>query len=433
MILFKKIILVTFSQMLSVAFYSAETSVNLSVLKGYNNVSVQNEKFSEINFIPYDELDFKPYYIEIASYDLDFKPYYNYFKKNSHKTKQHFNWKNDNEFIVKSIEKLKLPSELSVLPILISGGDYNFVSAFGGIGIWGLHYPVAIKHGLILNKSTDERFLDSAASIAAAKQLKHLYLKYNDINYVVLAYLTSPTLLNRAIKRANNSSLDSVLAELGTDYADWLKAFHALAYINTLVDSEDIFNAKAKEETITHQLFLNKPLLFEAINDKIEFNFDLFNDLNPQNRKTELPNNYPLKLDSVNYFNLTNNLDSIYYYQDSVLLNPLYREAKHLKEMLIYEVRSGDYLGKIAKLYAVTVAEIQTWNELSSSRIDIGQELIIYSPENDTINYLFYKVKKGDTLNSIAAKYPGISADSIKAKNPNKPITPGQLLKIKKK
>jgi len=101
--------------------------------------------------------------------------------------------------------------------------------------------------------------------------------------------------------------------------------------------------------------------------------------------------------------------------------------------MLIYEVRSGDYLGKIAELYAVTVAEIQTWNELSSSRIDIGQELIIYSPENDTSNYLFYKVKKGDSLNSIASKYPGISADSIKAKNPNKPIITGQLLKIKKK
>ncbi len=428
MILFKKILLLSIFSLISFGLYSAETNINLSVLKGFNNVSnslsVQNEKFSEINFTSNNE-------IKIASNELDFKPYYNYFKKNSHKTKHHFNWKNNNKFIVKTVEKLKLPAELSVLPILVSGGDCNFESAFGGIGIWGLHYPVAIKHGLILNKNTDERFLDSASTVAAAKQLKHLYVKYNDINYVVLAYLTSPTLLNRAIKRANNSSLDSVLVELGTDYADWLKAFHALAYINTLIDSEDIFNAK--EESITYQLSLNKPLLFEAINDKIQFNFNLFNDLNPQNRKPELPNNYPLKLDSVNYFNLTNNLDSIYYYQDSVLLNPLYREAMNLKEMLIYEVRSGDYLGKIAELYAVTVAEIQTWNELSSSRIDIGQELIIYSSENDTINYLFYKVKKGDTLNSIASKFPGISADSITAKNPNKPITPGQLLKIKKK
>jgi membrane-bound lytic murein transglycosylase D len=267
----------------------------------------------------------------------------------------------------------------------------------------------------------------------AAKQLKHLFNKYNDINYVVLAYLTSPTFLNKAINRANNASIDSVLFEMGGEYKEWLKAFHALAHIDSLVSNDYGVNLNKKNKESTYELSLIKPILFEAIKDKITFNFDVFNALNPQNRKQELPGNYPLKFDSSNYFNITENLDSIYFYQDSVLLNPFFKEAMLLKEMLIYEVRSGDYLGKIAALYTVTVAELQSWNDLSSSRIDVGQELIIYSPDIDTLNYLFYKVKKGDTLSSIAAQFPGITADSIKAINPNNSINPGQLLKIKKK
>ena len=428
---FKKIMLLGFSLLMNYSGFSIENQVSLSVLKAFNSSSnmLKSDESESINitFKPFNENEIKPC-------GVNFKNYYEYFKKNEALTKGHFNWrKTKAPFIIQSIESFQLPTQLAVLPLLISGGASNYQSAFGGLGIWGLHYPVAIKHGLILNKNTDERCLDSMASIAAAKQLKHLFSQYDNINYVVLAYLASPTLLNKAIIRTNNASLDSILIEMGGDYAEWLKAFHALAHIDNLISNDYGIAIGKQSKKTTYELSLIKPLIYEAIKDKIDFNFNQFNALNPQNRKQEMPGNYPLKFDSANYFNLIENLDSIYYYQDSVLLNPFFRDAKQLTEMLIYEVRSGDYLGKIAALYAVTVTEIQSWNDLSSSRINVGQELIIYSEDLDTLSYLFYKVKKGDTLSSIAAKFPGITAASIKAKNPNKPIKPGQLLKIKKK
>lgn len=429
--LFKKILLFGIFLLMNFTFFSIENSVNISVLKAYNTSSntFSSEELEslKINYKPFNDE-------EIKKCGVNFKNYYVYFKKNEALTKSNFYWKNNQaKFIINSIEDLKLPKELAVLPLLISGGVSNYQSAFGGLGIWGLHYPVAIKHGLVLNKNTDERCLDSIASIAAAKHLKHLFNKYNNINYVVLAYLTSPTLLNKAIIRTNNAGLDSVLVQMGGDYADWLKAFHALAHINSLVSIDYSIAVDKNNKQKTYELSLINPIIFEAIKDKIDFNFDVFNALNPQNRRQELPGNYPLKFDSINYFNITEKLDSIYYYQDSVLLNPFFKEAMQLTEMLIYEVRSGDYLGKIAEFYAVTVAELQSWNDLPNSRIDVGQDLIIYSPDIDTTNYLFYIVKKGDTLSSIAAKFPGVTAASIKVKNPNKPIKPGQLLKIKKK
>ena len=101
--------------------------------------------------------------------------------------------------------------------------------------------------------------------------------------------------------------------------------------------------------------------------------------------------------------------------------------------MLVYKVKSGDYLGKIAELYEVTVGELQSWNELNGTRINIGQELVIYTPDSDTTKYFVYRIKEGDSMASIAKKFPGITVDSLKKLNPDTSIKTGQLLKLKKK
>ncbi|MBO6630504.1 MAG: LysM peptidoglycan-binding domain-containing protein, partial [Psychroserpens sp.] len=96
-----------------------------------------------------------------------------------------------------------------------------------------------------------------------------------------------------------------------------------------------------------------------------------------------------------------------------------------------YRVRSGDYLGKIARRYGVRVSQIKRWNGLRSNNIRVGQRLTIY-PRKPVVNTKSstssskaktvvntegkstYKVKKGDSLWSIAQKFPGISVQNIK-------------------
>ena len=46
-----------------------------------------------------------------------------------------------------------------------------------------------------------------------------------------------------------------------------------------------------------------------------------------------------------------------------------------------YRVRKGDTLGKIAQLNGVRVSQLQTWNGLRSTRIDIGDRLIVQKKE----------------------------------------------------
>ena len=67
-----------------------------------------------------------------------------------------------------------------------------------------------------------------------------------------------------------------------------------------------------------------------------------------------------------------------------------------------YIVKAGDNLYAISKMYNTTVNEIKKANGLSSDKINIGQKLLIPNGNN---SYDTYVVKKGDTLYSIARLY----------------------------
>lgn len=81
---------------------------------------------------------------------------------------------------------------------------------------------------------------------------------------------------------------------------------------------------------------------------------------------------------------------------------------------ITYTVKSGDTLYKIANQYNVTVAEIIDLNNLSTTVLTIGQELLI--PDKSIDKTETYTVKKGDSLYKIANQF-GITVDDIISSN----------------
>jgi membrane-bound lytic murein transglycosylase D len=49
-----------------------------------------------------------------------------------------------------------------------------------------------------------------------------------------------------------------------------------------------------------------------------------------------------------------------------------------MDQRILYRVKSGDYLGKIANKFGVRVSSIKSWNRMKSSALKIGQRLYIY-------------------------------------------------------
>ncbi|WP_418264419.1 LysM peptidoglycan-binding domain-containing protein [Flavobacterium faecale] len=118
-----------------------------------------------------------------------------------------------------------------------------------------------------------------------------------------------------------------------------------------------------------------------------------------------------------------------------------------------YVVQKGDNLGTIAKKFGTSLNELKQWNKLASNTVPLGKTLIVAKNEPAINTSLAsvnsfkkadtfaatskqqatdYYVQKGDTLYSIAKKYPGVTIADLKKWNDisNEGIKPGMKLKI---
>ena len=106
-----------------------------------------------------------------------------------------------------------------------------------------------------------------------------------------------------------------------------------------------------------------------------------------------------------------------------------------------YTVKSGDTLTGISSKYGVTVADLKSWNSLSTDTIYVGQKLVLKStnavstvvtPTSTSATATAHKVVSGDTLWDIAQKY-SMSISDLKSANYLKSdvIFVGQSLIIK--
>ena len=115
---------------------------------------------------------------------------------------------------------------------------------------------------------------------------------------------------------------------------------------------------------------------------------------------------------------------------DNETANYAFIDAVHTKKILIdeervvYRVKEGDYLGRIAKEYGVKIFELKEWNKLTNTNLAIGEKLVVYVKKNKEvvkkdkkIGKNEYIVKKGDTLWGIAQKHEGLSVWKIKSLN----------------
>ena len=118
------------------------------------------------------------------------------------------------------------------------------------------------------------------------------------------------------------------------------------------------------------------------------------------------------------------------------------------RDEIVHRVRKGESVGLIAQRYNVRISDVRQWNGLSSrSYIYPGQKLVIFSKNRQPVargyamkneevynGYLYYTIRRGDTLWDIAKKYRGVSADDIIRLNrisARKVLKPGMKIKIK--
>ncbi len=110
---------------------------------------------------------------------------------------------------------------------------------------------------------------------------------------------------------------------------------------------------------------------------------------------------------------------------------PSSKSSKPKTRTVSHTIRKGENLNSIAKKYAVSVGDVKRWNKITNAdKIFAGQKLKIHTEKP---NWITYTVKSGDNLSRIAMKY-NCSVEDIKQWNDlsSTKIYVGQKLKIQK-
>lgn len=352
-----------------------------------------------------------------------------------------------------------IPQELKAMAVIESAMDPLAVSRAGAKGMWQFMYSTAKMYGLHIDSFVDERLDPVKSAEAAAQYLQDSYEIFGDWNLAIASYNCGAGNVNKAIRRSGGKrAFWDIWPYLPRETRGYVPAFVGALYTMTYYKEHGIRPEAVEIPAHIDTLKINKQLHLRQVADLTAAPLEELKNLNPQYRHEIIPGEsreYILRIP----YEYTNAFieyeDSVYRHKAEEYFNPV--TIKKIKdgadgERIVYRVKNGDYLGRIASRHRCTVAQIKRWNNLSSNNIRVGQRLVIYrggtssgsasassapaktqsSSAAPASGGSTYTVKSGDTLSGIANRN-GVTVAQLKQWNglSGNNIKVGQKLKVK--
>lgn len=352
-----------------------------------------------------------------------------------------------------------LPTDLKYVPLAMSAMNMQATSAHGEAGPWMLTFPVAVRYGLVVTDTIDQRHDMLLSTSVAVKYLKYLIARFGKED-ALLAFLCGPANLQRAKARSGNANGIARLYHFVDEAErDRVPAFMALRYLARYADALGIRSA-GMLEMMADTISTGPSVRMDAFTRVMDLDPRAFASLNPVLVGRDLPANTVVRVPGGSAQRYTLLADSIA--RTSAVTASA--DTTIMAEPLTvgYTVEPGDNLGGIAEEYGVTIAELREWNSLDGDIIRAGTILRIRmsgqqvealerdKPKPVTkaekkkkappvrlpaakASARTYVVKRGDTLSAIAKRYPGVSVREIMRHNGiGENIRAGQKLEIPK-
>ncbi len=306
--------------------------------------------------------------------------------------------------IVKELNEAGLPKELAWLPLVESGFNVSALSPARALGLWQFIPSTGYKFGLKRDDWIDERLDPEKSTKAAIDYLQELHRMFGDWTTVLAAYNSGEGNVLRVIRGQKIDYLDNfwdLYEGLPRETARYVPRF--LATLHILEEPEQYgFDLGETEAPLAfEEVTIEKQVRLDAIAKELGISEALLSDLNPELRlKVTPPSPYPLRVPPAMSKVLLASLDNI-------------PEWSHIRTILAsyayHRVRKGETLYSIAKRYKTTVAAIAKANNIRNGRvIRAGQRLRIPlsgGKASASKSAETYTVKWGDSLWFIAQKF----------------------------
>ena len=357
----------------------------------------------------------------------------------------------------RELDNHDLPLEIKYLAIVESALKPRAKSRVGATGLWQFMYGTGKMYGLDVSSYVDERSDPIKSTEAAAKYLSKLYEIFGDWDLALAAYNSGPGNVTKAIRRSGGyQNYWNIRGHLPRETAGYLPAFLATMYIFEYAEEHGFKKPKPEVAYFeTDTIHVKQMITLDQVSEFTGVAMEELQFLNPSYKLDIIPfvkdKNYTLRLPRPVIGDFITNESQIYAFAQE----EFDKREKPLPQFfepdskITYKVRSGDFLGSVARKYSVRVSDIKKWNGLRSNNIKIGQRLTIY-PKNAQIaatnkvasstksiissNTILYVVRSGDSLWSISQKFPGVSVQNIKDWNDisGTKLRTGMKLKISK-
>ena len=351
--------------------------------------------------------------------------------------------------IVEEVEKRGMPTEIALLPMIESAYNPQAYSRSHASGIWQFVPATGKDYGLKQNYWTDKRRDVTAATNAALNYLQKLHGMFGSWDLALAAYNAGEGTIARAIERNRKQGLptDYQHLRLPVETKNYVPKLQAIKNIVFKPDEFGLSLIEIPNRPYFARVIAPKQIDAKLAADLAEISFEEFNALNPSYNRPVIVSNsevHQLLLPTWAAEKFNENLANY---------------DKPLTSWKTYSAKRGERIDYIAKKFNINVSQLRKVNNLSSKKkIAYAGPLLVPTNVNDpnadhqsniiydtnlaetatnvenepnSTKTIRYKVKRGDTISSLANKFNvekshllsfnGISARGLKA---------GQMIKV---
>ena len=330
-----------------------------------------------------------------------------------------------------------LPTDLAFVPLIESAFKPSALSRARARGVWQFMRGTALENGLKADWFLDERADPEKSTVAAARYFKTLYGMFGDWHLAMASYNGGPGRVQRAMKRSGKDdfwSLTATTRYLPRETRDYVPMILAA----TLIARNPVqygFEIPDWPVTPTETVTLPPAVDLRRVAEWTATPIDTIQQLNPELRRWTTPirpGEYTVRVPEGT--------------ADAVRAGLAAAAPHQLNALQWHSVKRGDTLASVARKLRVSRADLADANYLrTSARLAPGQRLLVPrmpsaallaraagSPLPQTAlasaepveaaatrtatSRLVYRVRKGDTLSSIARRH-GVSVADLKTWN----------------
>jgi membrane-bound lytic murein transglycosylase D len=290
-------------------------------------------------------------------------------------------------------------------------------------GLWQFIASRGKEYGLRQTWWIDERSDPEKSTRAAARHLRDLYEEFNDWYLAMAAYNAGPVRVEKALDKAKATTFWELADKraLPKETINYVPTILALTIIGKNPNQYG-FDVTPHSPQGIERVGLDESTDLRVIAEALELSVDLLRDLNPHVLRWTTPpedSEFELILPAG--------------YSEKFVVKVVAMPDSERIIWRYHSVKKGDTLSNIARKYGVSVKDLTESNKISArTSLRIGQELMIpvggtippksasagasSSPSATQPIPAVYRVKRGDTLFSIATKF-NVTVNDLKKWN----------------